>query len=58
MGMWTASRVDSRLIHESYSTTQAMNGVSGLDHMSASQFWMGQFELLLDRLSMPTPPMP
>jgi hypothetical protein len=29
-----------------------------LDHMSASQFWMGQFELLLDRLSMPTPPMP
>jgi hypothetical protein len=58
MGLWTATRVDSRLVHETYSTTQALNSVDSLDLMSASQFWMGQFELLLDRLSMPTPPMP
>jgi len=58
MGIWTATRLDSRMTTETYSTTQSLNGVDVLDHMSASQFWMGQFELLLDRLSMPTPPMP
>jgi hypothetical protein len=58
MGMWAATRLDNRMIHESYSTTQALNGIDAVDHMTASQFWMGQFELLLERMSMPTPPMP
>jgi len=56
IGMWAATRVDDRAVSSRYSNTQALNGVDLVDHMTASQFWMGQFELLLDRAAMPAVP--
>lgn len=55
MGIAASRRVDDRLDHRRYSTTAAQNGVDIAELMTASQYWFSQFELLLDRFSVPMP---
>lgn len=55
MGMAAARRLDDRQDHSRYSTTQALNGVTDLDIMSASQMWFGQFEAELIDIQRPLP---
>jgi hypothetical protein len=49
-------KIDDRQDTLRYSTTQAENGVTDQDIMSASQLWMGQFELELAEFERPLPP--
>lgn len=56
MALITARKVDDRQDTLRYSTTQASNGVTDNDIMSASQMWMGQFELELAAFERPLPP--
>lgn len=53
--MITGSKLDNRQDHSRYSTLQAQNGVTDQDLMAATQMWMGQFELELDKLTRPLP---
>lgn len=53
--MIAARKIDDRQDHTRYTTTDALNGVTDQDIMSAFQMWMGQFELELDKLSRPHP---
>jgi len=55
MAMIAARKIDDRQDTLRYSTTQATNGVEDQDVMSASQMWMGQFELELASLDRPLP---
>lgn len=55
MAMIVLRKLDNRQDHTRYSTTQATNGVTDQDLMAASQMWMGQFELELDKWSRPLP---
>lgn len=56
MSLITARKVDDRQDTNRYSTLQAANGVTDQDIMSASQMWMGQFELELAAFDRPLPP--
>lgn len=56
MGMSVARKVDGRQDTETYSTTQALNGVTDQDIMAASQMWFGQFEFELAQMERPLPP--
>lgn len=55
MAMIAARRIDDRQDHTTYSTTQAINGVTDTDIMQSSQFWFGQFELELADMERPMP---
>lgn len=50
MGLISLRKLDDRLDHSRYSTTQAANGVQETDLMSASQVWFNQFDLELAEL--------
>lgn len=51
MGLISLRRLDDRLDHSRYSTTQAMNGVQESDYMSAAQLWFNQFDVELAELA-------
>jgi hypothetical protein len=55
LGLVAGRQLDDRLDHKRYSTVAAINGVGPEDLMGASQFWFGQYEMLLDRFAMPLP---
>lgn len=50
MGLISLRRLDDRLDHNRYSTTQAMNGVDEQDLISSAQLWFGQFDIELNEL--------
>lgn len=54
MGLITSRPLDDRMDYTRYAATQS-NGAGPDDIMQVSQFWFAQFELLLDRFSMPYP---
>ena len=56
MSMLTIRKLDDRQDTLRYNTTQATNGVTDQDIISASQMWMAQFELELDAMERPLPP--
>ena len=53
--MCAMRKIDDRQDTNRYSTTQAQNGVTDQDMMSAGQLWMGQFELELAKFDRPLP---
>jgi len=55
MSLITLRRLDDRLDHTRYTTTQAMNGVSDSDIMQTAAYWMGQFETELVDMERPLP---
>lgn len=55
MGIALSRRLEDRVDHRRYSTTAGQNQVDTADIMDASQFWFGQFELLLERKALPLP---
>lgn len=55
LGMIAARRLDDRQDHTRYSTTQALNGVTDNDVMTASAMWFGQFAEELADIEMPLP---
>lgn len=57
MGIASGRRLDDKIDHRRYAATQAPGTVSPNDLMDAAQFWLGQFELILDRQAMPLPAM-
>lgn len=50
MGLISLRRLDDRLDHSRYSTTQALNGVDEQDLLSSAQLWFGQFDIELNEL--------
>lgn len=55
MGLCVGRALDDRLDYERYSVTNQVAGIEPTDLMTASQFWFAQFELLLERHSVPLP---
>lgn len=55
MGIATGRRLDDRVDHRRYASTQAPGQVTVNEMMDVSQFWFSQFELILDRQAMPLP---
>lgn len=55
LGLIAARRLDDRQDHTRYSTTQALNGVTDNDVMTASAMWFGQFAEELADIEMPLP---
>lgn len=56
MGMLTQGKIDDRQDTLRYSTTQATNGVTDTDILSAAQVWLNQFYAELEQLTRPLPP--
>ena len=55
MAMATAKDYEERINYERFNTTQALNGVLLDDISRTANWWMRQFQLLLDQLTMPVP---
>lgn len=55
MSLAAGREVESRMRHRRLPTVEGFTDVSADDQMTSSQFWMQQFELLLERLAMPLP---
>lgn len=55
MGIATGRRLDDRVDHRRYSSTQAPGVVTVEEMMDVSQFWFSQFELILERQALPLP---
>lgn len=55
MAMATARDYERRIDYERFSTTQALNGVLLGDVMRTSEYWLRQFQILLDQVKMPFP---
>lgn len=55
MGLALTRRLDDRIDHRRFSTTANGNAVGPDEIMTAGQFNFAQFELLLERFSMPLP---
>ena len=55
MALATARDYEGRLDYTRYATTLAQNGVLLEDITSTSNWWMRQFQLLLDQVRMPLP---
>jgi hypothetical protein len=55
MGLITARPLDDRMDYRRYAATQQPGAIGPTDIMQVSQFWFSQFEILLDRLTMPFP---
>lgn len=55
MGLALSRRLDDRIDHRRYPSTQNANGVGPNEIMTASQFSFAQFELLLERFAIPLP---
>jgi hypothetical protein len=55
LGQIMSRRLDDRIDHRRYPSTSGTNGVTPDTIMTASQFAYAQFELLLERFTMPLP---
>jgi hypothetical protein len=56
MGIACSRRIDDRVDHRRYNSTQNQAGIVTINEMmDVSQFWFSQFELILERQAMPLP---
>jgi hypothetical protein len=55
MGLATARPLDNRMNYDRMATMQQGGAIGPNDIMQVSQFWLAQFEMLLERMAMPWP---
>lgn len=55
MGLATARPLDDRMNYDRMATLQQSGAIGPNDIMQVSQFWLAQFEMLLERMAMPWP---
>jgi hypothetical protein len=55
MGLATARPLDERMATNRMATMQQSGAIGPNDIMQVSQFWLAQFEMLLERMAMPWP---
>jgi len=55
MGIATARPLDDRMNYDRMATLQQSGAIGPNDIMQVSQFWLAQFEMLLERMAMPWP---
>jgi len=55
MSLATARPLDDKMVYDRMAATQQGGAIGPNDIMQVSQFWMAQFEMLLERMAMPLP---
>lgn len=55
MSLSMAAAVERRMNYTRMPTVEGMNGTTPEDYMTGSQFWMSQFQTLLEQFTMPMP---